>query len=90
MKLIRLDPGKSAPETADHVHILLFKDGRCGWTGSVVIDREVVYGIGKNEIRTFEQTEAEAIAWAAHHGASELLIEADLEPREGFCADEPG
>jgi hypothetical protein len=77
MEITRLKPGELAPDATDRIHINKLPNGKHGWSGSVGLRDAAVFGVGKNEDRSVHQAEAEAIAWAKHHGATELMIETD-------------
>ncbi len=77
MKITRLKPGERAPDTADRIHINSFPDGKNGWTGALGLAGSALFGVSKNEHRSIQEAEAEAIEWARQNGIEALTIEFD-------------
>ena len=77
MKITRLGPGKRAPSDEYRIYIDRLSDGQVAWAGSISVDGAAVFGASRNEHTTVEAAEAEAVEWAASHGAAEIMIEID-------------
>jgi hypothetical protein len=75
VKIVRAKKGE-APDTANRVVIDRTGD-RYEWTGNVDSGGEAVFGASPAEFPTAHLAEADAIAWAMSHGATELMIETD-------------
>ena len=77
MHIVELEPGAKAPEAADRVHINSLPNGKHGWSGAVALRDTAVFGSGKNEHASLKAALDEAVAWAASHGSTELIVETD-------------
>ena len=75
VKIIRVKKGE-APDSANRVVIDRSGD-RYEWTGNVDVGGSAVFGASPAEFKTVHEAEADALAWAMGHGATELMIETD-------------
>jgi len=77
MKVTRLKPGTRAPDDRDRIFVDRLSDGKVAWAGSISVGESAVFGTSRNDHATVEAAEAEAVEWAASHGAIEIIIETD-------------
>ena len=77
MRIMRLQPGERAPETANHIRINRLPNGKNGWQGTVGLSGGTLHTASANTHRSADDAEAEGISWARQNGISELIIEID-------------
>lgn len=77
MRITRLKPGERASDEDDRIYIDRLSDDRVAWAGSIAVGGSAVFGTSRINHPTIEAAEAEAVEWAASHGASEIIIEID-------------
>jgi hypothetical protein len=75
IKIVRVKIGEG-PDWANRVVI-----DRTGdlyeWTGNLDVGGEAIFGASPAEFKSAQEAEADALAWAMSHGATELMIEID-------------
>jgi hypothetical protein len=74
VKVTRVKPGE-VPDTADCIRIDRLAPDKFAWMGSIDIGGSAAFGYSPNDFRSADEAEANAVAWAAGHGATEILVE---------------
>ncbi len=65
-----------APNTVDRLAVHMSGCGRYAWSGAIASNGRAIFDGSDPEFEDAADAEAAALAWASHHGVTEVMIEA--------------
>jgi hypothetical protein len=77
MRIMRLQPGERAPETANHIRIYRLPNGKNRWRGTIGLGDSRLEFASENKHPSVDDAEAEGISWARRNGVTELIVGMD-------------